>query len=66
MQVPSWALFHICPCCAMELFPDDYVNENGMRFTFGRSNQCLAAIKQELQKAEIEKRRKHVKEKIQA
>ena len=58
----SWNLFHICSCCAIELFPNGFIDLKGEKFTFGHSNRCSELMKEELEKLIIKNRRELAKE----
>ena len=58
----AWDLFHICACCARELFPNGYSPEKGRKITFANSNRCSELIKEEREKEIIENRRKLAEE----
>lgn len=62
MRSAAWDLFHICSCCALELFPNGYTPEKGRRISFHHSNRCSQLIREELQQQIIQNRRKLAEE----
>lgn len=57
----AWLLFGICPCCALELFPQGLENKKGLPIYFPISINCRISIQAELKQLETEQRRKLAK-----
>lgn len=53
----SWQLFRICPCCAIEIFPDGFNPPRGIKINFYRSSNCNHSIRNEIEEQDTTKRR---------
>jgi len=56
----SWRLFHICPCCAKEIFPFGFIPPRGITIRFCMSSNCIALIHQEQENVLLIQRRNNV------